>query len=127
MAQSIFQGMRTVVSRDITLADTNTTATVIEVPAGTYIPPYGVTVLITTAFAGGTPSCTVGDGDDVDGWLTSADITETTAGAYASAAGAYAIAGKYYAAADTIDIVVATGMTSGNGRVIVQMLDVSEL
>jgi len=127
MGSTHFQGMRTVVSRPITAADANSTAQVIDVPAGTYIPPYGVRVLIKTAFAGGTPSSTVGDGAAADGWLASSDITETSAGAYASAAGAYAVAGKYYAEADTIDIVVAAGMTAGLAYVIVDMLDVSEL
>ena len=37
--------------------------------------------VVTTAFSGGTPSFTVGDGTDVDAYLASADIAETTLGA----------------------------------------------
>ena len=121
------QGARLVRSRAITSADANTTALVIDVPANTWVPPYGVNFIVNTLFAGGTPSFTVGDGDDVDGWLVSADITEATVGAYASAAAAYAIAGKYYTAADTIDVVVSTGLTSGNGYVMATMVDMSDL
>lgn len=122
-----YQGMRTVVSRAITEADTNTTALVIDVPAKTFVPAYGVSLLVTEAFAGGTPSFTIGDGDDVDGWAVSTDLTEATIGAYNSVAAAYSISGKYYATADTIDVVVSASLTDGTGYLIVQMLDLSDL
>lgn len=123
-----FQSVRVTASAAITEANNGTTVLAIDVPAKTLVPAYGVHFLVTEAFAGGTPSFTVGDGDDVDGWMTSANITEATIGAYNSVAAAYAITGKYYATADTIDVVVDdTTLTNGTGYVIVQMLDLSEV
>lgn len=127
MANAAFQGLKTVVSRAITSADSATTAIVIDIPAGTWIPPYGVSLLVTTAMTGGTPSYTVGDSAAVDTWLASSDITEATAGSYSSAAQGASPAGKYYASADALRVVVTTGLTGGSCRVIAQMLDVSEL
>lgn len=121
------QGKRTVISRAITSADAATTVAAIEVPAGTLVPAYGVHVWVHTAMAGGSPSYTVGDGSAADGWLASADITEGTAGLYNSVAGSYSVSGKYYAAADTIDIVITTGLTSGICYVIADLIDVSEI
>lgn len=128
MADTIFQSLRVAVSEAITEANNGTTVLSIDVPAKTVVPAYGVSFLVTEAFAGGTPSFTVGDGDDVDGWMTSANITEATIGVYNSTAAAYAVSGKYYASADTIDVVVDdTTLTNGTGYVIVQMLDLSDL
>lgn len=121
------QGARTVISRSITSADAATTVAAIDIPAGTLVPAYGVSVWVKTAMSGGTPSYTVGDGDDTDGWLTSADITEATAGLYNSVAAAYSVSGKYYSAADTIDIVITTGLTAGECFVVATLIDVSDI
>lgn len=117
---------RWVRSRALTDADTNTTAAVIDIPAGTLIPAFGVLIQVLTAFAGGTPSLDVGDGDDPDGWIDTTDITEGTLGTYSGSA-ALAAEGKYYSAADTIDVVVATGLTAGKAYVFAYLIDVSDI
>lgn len=116
------------VSRAIVAADANTTVEAIELPAKHYIPPQGVMLIVTTAISGGTPAWTVGDGSDPDGWVATDDITEASAGAYAgtqATTDAYATAGKYYSAADTIDVVVTTGMSSGSAKLFVLAYDLS--
>jgi len=113
-------------SRAITEADTNTTVAAIDVPAYTFIPQYGVGFKVATAFDGGTECIDIGDGTATNGWLTTTNITETTEGMYGSIDGAYAITGKYYATADTIDAVVATGLTAGCGYVVALMYDLSD-
>jgi hypothetical protein len=59
--------------------------------------------------ASGTSSapCTVGDGDDPDGWIASVTLT-SAADTYFGAGGALKATslGKLYAAADTIDITI---------------------
>jgi len=110
----------------ITDSDTGNTVAAIDIPAGTVIPPHGVWVSIVTLFAGGTPSWDVGDGDDVDGWVDTTAITETTVGEYADVDAAYAVTGKYYASADTIDVVVAASATAGCGYVWALLYDVSD-
>ena len=117
-------------SRQITYADTGTTVAIIDVPAGTYIPPYGVGIVVETLFDGGTPSLDIGDGDTADGWIDSTDITEVTAATYAGTeanTGAYAQAGKYYSAADTIDAVVSASLTAGEAYVFAHLIPVSDV
>ena len=114
-------------SKQITEADTGTTKPILDVPAGTFIPPHGVAVIVETAFAGGTPSLDIGDGDDTDGWVDTTAITEATAGTYADVDAAYAAAGKYYADADTIDAVVSASLTAGEAYVLAYMLPVADV
>lgn len=113
-----------VCSEAITAADTNTTKPVIAVPAGSFVNK--VVVIVTTAFSGGTPSLDIGDGDDVDGWVDTLDITEAGAtGGYPGTvyASEYVGAGgKYYAAADTIDAVVSASLAAGNAYVLAQII-----
>ena len=118
---------RWVRSREITNSDTNTTVAILDVPAGTLIPPHGAVIVVTTAFEGGTPSLDIGDGDDTDGWIDTTAITEATAGTYADVDAAYAATGKYYSAADTIDAVVSASLTAGAAYVFVLMIDVSDV
>lgn len=118
--QNPLEGPRVLVSDAVTEADTGTTKAVLEVPAGTWIPPYGVTIYVAEAFAGGTPSLDVGDGATTDGWVDTTEVTETTPGCYSGVAAAYAIAGKYYASADTIDVVVSGSLTDGTAYVMAQ-------
>jgi len=119
-------GPKLLVSRAITHSDNGSTVAAITVPANHFVPAYGVHVIVTELFAGGTPSMTVGDGSDTSGWLTSANITEATVGTYASTAGTYAITGKWYETADTIDVVVAdTTLTDGTAYVIAMLYDLS--
>jgi hypothetical protein len=79
--------------------------------------------IVNTAFTGSV-AITLGDSDDVDGYLLSTDIapqTTNTAGALKGGTGstgagenAYA-SGKYYAASQTVDIVV-SGATVAAGQ-----------
>jgi hypothetical protein len=118
---------RWVRSRAITDADTNTTAVVIDIPAGTFIPAFGVAIEVLTAFAGGTPSLDVGDSADPDGWIDTTEITEATPGTYTGVAAAFATTGKYYAAADRIEVVVAIGLTAGKAYVLAHLLNVADV
>jgi hypothetical protein len=127
MAQQPITGPKLVVSAAITEADTNTTVNAIEIPAGAFIPPKGVSIYIPEVFAGGTPSIDVGDSTDPDGWIDTTEITETTIGTYSGVAAALAENGKYYATADQIEVVVATGLTGGTAYVIAQYYDFSDL
>lgn len=125
-APAFIEGPRVIVSRAITQADANTTVAAIEIPAKSFIPPYGVSVYVAEAWAGGTPSHDVGD-TDADGWVKTADITEATPGTYSSVDAAYAVTGKYYATADTIDITVAASGSDGTTYVIARYYDFSDL
>ena len=105
----------------------------LSVPAGTIVKSVGVNIYSAWSTSGITAAgVTIGDGSDVDGWITAVDFgpsasgvsssalnevsgfavgTNTTAGAHTMAyvvnPGAYAFAGgKYYSAADTIDAVI---------------------
>lgn len=130
MAMSVptfLQGARVVISRAITSADAATTVTAIDIPAGTLIPAYGVSLWVKTAMAGGSPSYTVGDSTAVDTWLASSDITEGTAGMYNSVAQGSSPSGKYYASADSLKVVVTTGLTSGECYVVATLIDVSDI
>lgn len=121
---------RWVRSRQITASDANSTVAILDVPAGTLIPPYGVVLVITTLLAGGTESLDIGDGTDPDGWIDTADVTETGTGTFAGTEAntdAYAQAGKYYSAADTIDAVVNASLTAGEAYVFAYMIDVSDV
>lgn len=118
---------RWVRSREITYADTGTTVAILDVPAGTLIPPHGAVIVITTLWSGGSPSLDIGDGTTADGWIDSTAITEGSTGTYADVDAAYAVTGKYYASADTIDAVVAASSTAGAAYVYVYMLDVADV
>ena len=100
-------------------------------PAKTLIPAWSVTLVITTAFSGGTPTIDVGDGDNPDGWIDNTDVTEGTAGAYTGTennTAAYAAAGKYYSSADTIDAVLPDQeITAGEGYVFAYMINVEDV
>src|SRR3990167_2129782 len=113
MAQVRLGNPTLVIAGPFGVPETNTTFAAIDIPAGSFLPCYAVNVIITTLLDGGTPSIDVGDGDDDDGWVDTTEITETGAGTYGSVAAAYAVTGKYYSAADTIDVVLATGLTAG--------------
>lgn len=118
-------------SRKVTFADKNSTKEVLDVPKNTFIPPLGVVVIITTAFAGGTPTIDVGDGANPDGWVDNTDVTVGTKGAYAGTetkTAAYSGSGKFYETADTIDVVLPNeAITAGEAYVMAYMLDVSDV
>lgn len=122
---SSLSGPRRVISRAITHSDANTTVAAVEVPAGAFVPPYGVTLYIPEVWAGGSPSLDVGDGTTTNGWIPTAEVTETTTGCTTSTNGTYAAQGKLYTSADTIDVVVATGATTGTAFILVEYWDLS--
>lgn len=115
-------------SRQFSYADTGTTKAVIDLPAGTFIPPFGVCVWVKTAWAGGTPSIDVGD-SDTDGWVDTTNVTETTVGMYGGTASAatYNDQGKIYTTADTLDVTLAASSTAGVGYVYAYLVDVSDV
>ena len=124
MAQNSLEGVKLLISDAITEADTGTTVNALHIPAGTFIPPYGVTVYIPEVFAGGTPSLDVGDVDP-DGWVDTTEITETSIGSYSGVAAAYAITGKFYATADIIEVVVSASLTGGTAYILAQTYNLS--
>jgi hypothetical protein len=120
---------RFLVSRVLGVPETNTTAVALDIPAGSYIPPKGVSVIITTGLDGGTPSIDIGDLDNDDGWVDTTDITETSAGTYSGLAAntaAYSDTGRYYASANQITAKIATGLTAGAFYVVAQVLDLAD-
>lgn len=99
------------------LLDAQETQGVFAIPAGYFVD--WVAIKITTAWTASV-TLTMGDGDDVDGWLTNAlsapQTDDDTLGIFAKSVGQdtiYAL-GKFYAAADNIDI-VAAGATPAAG------------
>jgi hypothetical protein len=127
MAQQPIVGPKLIVSSAITEANTNTTVNAIEIPAGVFVPPYGVSIYIPEVFAGGTPSLDVGDSGNPDGWIDTTEITETTIGMYSGVAAALAVTGKYYAASDFIQVVVSASLTGGTAYVIARFYDFNDL
>ena len=118
---------RWVRSRAITEADTDSVVDIVDIPAGTLIPPHAVMIQVLTLFAGGTPSIDIGDADDDDGWIDTTAITETTAGPYADVDAALAVTGKYYASAGKIKATVSASLTAGKAYVFVYMIDVADV
>jgi hypothetical protein len=81
----------------------------LKIAAGQFVHRVGVLLL---TVEGGALTCTVGDGDDPNGWNTAVDLNDLTGGDHSGpmymsllepATDLYGI-GKYYAAADTIDL-----------------------
>lgn len=96
---------------------TPTATYTIPVKAGTFVHQVGT--VVTVAFDATSPSLTIGDGDDADGFLDSTDIalgtaaTATTPAIKLAEDGGNPYAnGKLYTADDTIDLVWDDG-TSG--------------
>lgn len=126
-AQYRIDGPVNVVSRAITESDTGTTVLAIDVPAGSWVPPFGVSIYIAEVFAGTTPALDVGDGSSTTGWVANAEcVTGTATGMYTGTTN-YASTGKYYSSADTIDCVVTADVTSGTAYISALMYDWSDL
>jgi hypothetical protein len=81
----------------------------------------GVSHHVTTAFNGTTPSLTVGDGSDADGYIPAANVSiGTVDNFYFSLGGAGAYApGKYYPASGTIVLDYNNDCTEGEAEVMV--------
>ena len=90
--------------------DTTETTALFTVEAGVRVRSMSARVEI--AEAGGAATQTIGDGDDVDGYFTDAQLVGGTVG-LKDAGGAYTnqSGGKLYLADDTIDVVHTVSMT----------------
>lgn len=119
---------RWVRSKKFSFANAGTTVAVLDIPAGTFIPAFGVHVYVASVWAGGTPSIDVGD-SDTDGWVDTTNVTETTVGMYAGTASAatYNDQGKIYTSADSLDVTLAASSTVGTGYVFAYLVDVSDI
>ena len=93
----------------------------IELAANTYVVTAGIEVM-TADTAGNSGTVSLGDGDDVDRYVTAQTIANTNlvpirAQAGAGSQGTTSIGYGNYTAADTVDIVVATGAINAVIRV----------
>lgn len=132
MAQSAavtLGGPKLVVSRAITEDDNNATVVCAELPAKSWVPPYGVVIYVAETFVGGSPEIDVGVAGATDDFVDTDDIDETTVACYSgtSANGAaLAPIGKYFASATNVIATVAdTTLTDGTAYVFVTYYDFS--
>ncbi len=93
----------------------------IELPANTYVVTAGLEVM-TADTAGNSGTVSLGDGDDVDRYVTAQTIGNTNlvpirAQAGAGSQGTTSIGYGNYTSADTVDVVVATGAINAVVRV----------
>ena len=93
----------------------------IELPANTYVVTAGLEVM-TADTAGNSGTVSLGDGDDVDRYVTAQTIGNTNlvpirAQAGAGSQGTSSIGYGNYTSADTVDVVVATGAINAVVRV----------
>ena len=105
---------------------TNDVIQVIELPANSLVLYAGLDVL-TADSAGNSGTLSLGDGADVDRYVSAstatAGIETTRARAGDSSLGTTSIGYAYYAAADTIDLVNATGSINAKVRVFAVVAD----
>ncbi len=92
-----------------------------ELPANTYVVTAGLEVM-TADTAGNSGTVSLGDGDDVDRYVTAQTIGNTNlvpirAQAGAGSQGTTSIGYGNYTSADTVDVVVATGAINAVVRV----------
>ena len=105
---------------------TNDVIQVIELPANSLVLYAGLDVL-TADGAGNSGTLSLGDGADVDRYVSASTVTAgievTRARAGDSSLGTTSVGYAYYAAADTIDLVNATGTIDGKVRVFAVVAD----
>jgi len=105
---------------------TNDVIQVIELPANSLVLYAGMDVL-TADSAGNSGTFSLGDGADVDRWVAASTATAgmevTRARAGDSSLGTTSVGYAYYAAADTIDLVNATGTMNPKVRVFAVVAD----
>ena len=123
--QNPVEGPTLLTSDAITEADTGATVVALELPAGAFIPAYGVTLIVAEDFAGGTPLLDVGDGDDPDGWVDQGENTATTAAPYTGTASDLAVSGKHYPTGGQIKVVVSASLTDGTAYVLARYFNLS--
>ena len=105
---------------------TNDVIQVIELPANSLVLYAGLDVL-TADGAGNSGTLSLGDGADVDRYVAASTVTAgievTRARAGDSSLGTTSVGYAYYAAADTIDLVNATGTIDAKVRVFAVVAD----
>jgi len=133
MAQSsavTLGGPKLVVSKAITEDHNGSTVVCAELPAKSWVPPYGVVIYVAETFVGGTPSIDVGIAGATDDFVDTADIDETTVACYSgtSANGAaLAPVGKYFSSATNVIATVAdTTLTDGTAYVFTTYYDFTD-
>jgi len=99
----------------------------IELAANTYVVTAGIEVM-TADTAGNSGTVSLGDGDDVDRYVTAQTIANTNlvpirAQAGAGSQGTTSVGYGNYTAADTIDVVIATGAINAIIRVFAIVAD----
>ena len=99
----------------------------IELPANTYVVTAGIEVM-TADSAGNSGTVSLGDGDDVDRYISAQTIATTNlvpirAQAGAGSQGTTSIGYGNYTAADTIDVVIGTGAINAVIRVFAIVAD----
>ena len=99
----------------------------IELAANTYVVTAGIEVM-TADTAGNSGTVSLGDGDDVDRYITAQTIGNTNlvpirAQAGAGSQGTTSVGYGNYTAADTIDVVIATGAINAIIRVFAIVAD----
>ena len=97
----------------------------IELPANSYVVTAGIEVM-TADSAGNSGTVSLGDGDDVDRYVTALTIANTNLvpiRAQAGSQGTTSIGYGVYTAADTIDVVIATGAINAVIRVYALVAD----
>ena len=111
------------IRKEISYADAVANVVRIPIEKGRWV--RGVCLRVKTAFAGGTPTVTVGDLTTVNGYVKTVDISTTTLNAVVDSRqlsqesggvttmNTYSQGGKYYAAPDQIVVTFAAGATAG--------------
>jgi len=111
------------VTDNVTYSDGASTVTVGELPAKTLV--VCSSLVVSTLWAGTSPTLALGDEDTDENFVPEADVTETTAGAYVGTSGAFE--GMWYPAAKRITITIGgTSLTAGVAFGVLQCLDLSE-
>jgi len=82
-----------------------------------------VIFIVTTAFAGGTPSIDVGDGTTADAYIATADITETSLGDVSRSltAAQPKADGEYLTAERRVTVTLSASLTAGAGTVLARI------
>ena len=112
------------VTDTVTYADKAGVVTVGEIPAQTLV--MSSCIVVSTLWAGISPTLDLGDEDDADEFVANADVTETTANAYFGAS-TDSFEGAWYPDAKRIYLTIAgTSLTAGVAFGVLQCLDLSE-
>ena len=119
-----FYDRPTVISKEVSVAATNTTTTVVNIPAGAYV----TRVVLLAPNTVANVDINVGDGDDVDRYidgmttLGTGDMVVAPNVAHGVDASSGETGAHYYASVDTIDIVENTTASANTATGTVKLL-----